>query len=117
MEQTRVDKTLLRGVAAYNQGNLQEAERLYEAILEVQPKHPYANHNLGLIAVSINQPETALRLFKNAVDFNPNIEQFWVSYIEALITERQFENAQQALKGGAEKSVARENLKTLIKHP
>ena len=80
MEQTKVDQTLLRGITAYNQGDLQEAERLYKAILEVQPKHPYANHNLGLIAVSKNQSGVALPLFKNAIKVNPNIEQFWLSY-------------------------------------
>ena len=48
-----VQQALQQGVAAHNQGNLQEAERLYRTILQVQPKHPDANHNLGLIAVSI----------------------------------------------------------------
>ena len=116
MEQTKVDQMLQLGITAYNQGDLQEAERLYKAILEVQPKHPYANHNLGLIAVSKNQSGVALPLFKNAVDFNPNIEQFWLSHIEALIAEQQFENAQQALKEGELKGLTRENLKTLIKN-
>jgi tetratricopeptide (TPR) repeat protein len=114
MEQTKVDQTLLQGAVAYNQGNLQEAETLYKAILEVQPKHPFANHNLGLVAVSMNQTEKALPLFKSAIDVNPNIEQFWLSYIEALITERQFENANLALKKGEEEGVASEKLKTLI---
>jgi tetratricopeptide (TPR) repeat protein len=116
MGQTKVDQMLQLGITAYNQGDLQEAERLYKAILEVQPKHPYANHNLGLIAVSKNQSGVALPLFKNAVDFNPNIEQFWLSHIEALIAEQQFENAQQALKEGELKGLTRENLKTLIKN-
>jgi tetratricopeptide (TPR) repeat protein len=116
MEQTKVDQMLQLGITAYNQGDLQEAERLYKAILEVQLKHPYANHNLGLIAVSKNQSGVALPLFKNAVDFNPNIEQFWLSHIEALIAEQQFENAQQALKEGELKGLTRENLKTLIKN-
>jgi len=39
-----VDQMLQQGVAAHNAGNLQEAERLYRAILQVQPKHPDANH-------------------------------------------------------------------------
>jgi Tfp pilus assembly protein PilF len=108
-----VDQMLQQGVAAHNAGNLQEAERLYRAMLEVQPKHPDANHNLGLIAVSMNQPGVALPLFKSAIDVNPNIEQFWLSYIEALITERQFKNAKQALKKGKKKGIAKEKLKAL----
>ena len=108
-----VDQMLQQGVTAHNAGNLQEAERLYRAILQVQPKHPDANHNLGLIAVSMNQSGMALPLFKSAIDVNPNIEQFWLSYIEALITERQFKNAKQALKKGKKKGVAKEKLKAL----
>ena len=95
-----VDQMLKQGVAAYNAGNLQEAERLYRDILQVQPKHPDANHNLGLIAVSMNQCGAALPLFKSAIDFNPNIEQFWLSYIDTLIKEKQFENAKLVLEQG-----------------
>jgi len=108
-----VDQMLQQGVAAHNGGNPQEAERLYRAILQVQPKHPDANHNLGLIAVSMGQPGVALPLFKSAIDVNPNIEQFWLSYIEALIAERQFEKAKQALKKGKKKGVSKEKLKAL----
>ena len=57
-----LDQTLQQGIAAHNVGNLQEAERLYRAILESQPAHPDANHNLGLLAVSVNQAEAALPL-------------------------------------------------------
>ena len=108
-----VDQMLQQGVAAHNAGNSQEAERLYRAILQVQPKHPDANHNLGLLAVSMDQSGVALPLFKSAIDVNPNIEQFWLSYIEALIAERQFEKAKQALKKGKKKGVAKEKLKVL----
>ena len=112
MEPT-LDQMLQQGIAAHNQGNLQEAERLYRAILEAQPKHPDANHNLGLIAIAMSQPKVGLSRFKAAVDANPNIEQFWLSYIEALIIQRQFEDAKQALEQGKEKGVAKETLKTL----
>jgi Tfp pilus assembly protein PilF len=108
-----VDQMLQQAVGAHNAGNLQEAERLYRAILQVQPKHPDANHNLGLIAAAMNQSDAALALFKTALEANPNIEQYWLSYIEALITERQFEDAKQALKKGKRKGVANEKLKTL----
>ena len=42
------EQALQRGIAAHNSGNLQEAERAYRSILQSQPKHPDANHNLGL---------------------------------------------------------------------
>ena len=71
-----VDQMLQQGVAAHKAGNPQEAERLYRAILQVQPKHPDANHNLGFIAISVNQSAAALPLFKLALEANPKIEQF-----------------------------------------
>jgi tetratricopeptide (TPR) repeat protein len=112
MKQT-VDQMLQQGVAAHKGGNLQEAERLYRAILQSQPAHPDANHNLGLIAVSVNQSAEALPLFILALEANPNTEQFWLSYIKALIREGQFENAKQALREGEEKGVTKEKLKAL----
>ena len=44
-----------QAVAAHREGNLQDAERLYRAILQSQPTHPGANHNLGLILLSVNK--------------------------------------------------------------
>jgi len=108
-----VDQALQQGIAAHNQGNLQEADRLYRTILKVQPKHPDANHNLGLIAVSMNQPEVALPLFKRAIDVNPNTGQFWISYIDALISERQFEKAKKALIKSKRKNIAKDKLREL----
>jgi hypothetical protein len=34
-----VDQALSQAVGAHKNGNLRDAERLYRAILEVQPKH------------------------------------------------------------------------------
>ena len=45
------EQALQKGVAAHREGKLQDAERLYRAILQSQPAHPDANHNLGVIAV------------------------------------------------------------------
>ena len=96
--ESSIEKTLQQGIAAHNAGNLQEAERAYRAILQSQPKHPDANHNLGLIAISANQIEAALPLFKTALDVNPNIEQFWISYIDALVKNKQPKDAKRAIK-------------------
>ena len=93
-----IEQALQQGVSAHNSGDLQEAERVYRAILQSQPTHPDANHNLGLIAISVNNAEAALPLFKAALDVNSRIEQFWVSYIDALIKVTQFKNAKRAIK-------------------
>ena len=108
-----IKQALQRGVAAHKEGKIQEAERLYRAILKSQPLHPNANHNLGLIAVSVNKPDVALPLFKTALEANPKIELFWLSYIDALIKEKQFDNAKQALKQAENQGVATEKLNVL----
>ena len=92
-----IEQALQQGVAAHREGKLQDAERLYRAILHSQPLHPDANHNLGVLAVSLKKAESALPLFKTALETNPKIDQFWLSYIDALIKEKQFYNAKQVL--------------------
>ena len=109
-----IEQALQQGVAAHNSGNLQEAERVYQAILRSHPKHPDANHNLGLIAISVNQIEAALPLFKTALDVNPMIEQFWISYIDALVKDNQLKGAKQAIKKAKQKGFDAGRLKALL---
>ena len=93
-----IQQALQQGVAAHKEGNLQDAERLYRSILQSQPTHPDANHNLGVLALSENKADVALPLFKIALEANPKIEQFWLSYVDALIKEKKFENAKEVLE-------------------
>jgi len=95
-----IEQALQHGLAAHKQGKLQDAERLYQAILQSQPTHADANYNLGLIAVSLNKVALALPLFKTALEAFPEIEQFWLSYIDALIKENQLETAKSVLLEG-----------------
>ena len=108
-----IDQALQQGVAAHKEGKVQEAERLYRAILQSQPLHPDANHNLGVFAVSVNKTEAALPLFKTALEANPKVEQFWLSYIDALIKEKQFDNAKQAFEQAKQQGLAEEKLNAL----
>ena len=80
-----LDQALQKGVEAHKAGKAQEADRYYTAILKADPKHPDANHNMGVLAVGLGKVEIALPFFKTALDTNPNIDQFWLSYIDALI--------------------------------
>ena len=100
-----VEQALQQGVAAHKEGKVQDAERLYRAILQSQPLHPDANHNLGVIAVSVNKADAALPLFKTALEAYPKIEQFWLSYIDALIKEKQFEKAKEVLEQAKKQGV------------
>ena len=108
-----IDQALQQGVAAHKEGKLQEAERLYRAILQTQPKHPDANHNLGVLSVSSGKSAAALPLFKTALGANPNQGQFWLSYIDALIKEKQFENAKEILAQGKKSGLSEEKVDAL----
>ena len=108
-----IEQALRQGIAAHKEGKIQEAERLYRAILQSQPTHPDANHNLGVLAVSVNKAEAALPFFKTALEANPKIEQFWLSYIDALIKEKQFDNAKEVLEQGKKHGVDGKRLSVL----
>ena len=93
-----VDEALQRGVTAHKEGKLQEAEKFYRGILGVQPNHPDANHNLGSILASKQRLTEAIKLFKRSIDSNPSVEQFWISYINSLIVDGQFDRVSKTIK-------------------
>jgi tetratricopeptide (TPR) repeat protein len=108
-----IDQALQQGVAAHKEGKLQEADRLYTAILGAQPQHPDANHNMGVLAVGVGKLEQALPFFKTALEANSQIEQYWVSYIDALIKLGQLDNARQILKQGKDNGLKGERINEL----
>jgi thioredoxin-like negative regulator of GroEL len=108
-----IEQALQQGLAVHKEGKLQEAERLYRTILQAQPAHPDANHNLGVIAVSVNKAGVALPLFKTALEANPKIEQFWLSYIDALIKENQLETVKKVLAEGRKMGLVGEKVDAL----
>ena len=107
------EQALQQAIAAHKEGKLQEAEHLYRSILQSQPAHPDANHNLGVLTVSVNKAKAASPLFKIALEANPKIEQYWLSYIDALISEKQFESARQLIQQAEKQSVNGKKLKVM----
>ncbi|MDA8722630.1 tetratricopeptide repeat protein [Planktomarina temperata] len=85
MTELTIDQALKQAIEAHKAGQVQEADRLYTAILKTQPKHPDANHNMGVLAVGVGKVEQALPFFKTALEANPATAQFWISYIHSLI--------------------------------
>jgi tetratricopeptide (TPR) repeat protein len=80
-----LDQALQKGIKAHKAGKAQEADRYYTAILKANPKHPDANHNMGVLAVGVGKVQEALPFFKKALESNTSNAQFWLSYIDTLI--------------------------------
>jgi len=109
-----IEEAIQQGINEHKLGNLQEAERLYNAVLEIQPGHPDANHNLGLIAITMDQPALAVPLFKKALELDPNIEKFWFNYIDGLIKNNQFKDAKRVIKKAKKKGLDNRQLRILL---
>ena len=98
-----LDQALQKGVEAHKAGKVQEADQYYTAILKANPKHPEANHNMGVLGVGFGKVEQAIPFFKNAVEANSNIAQFWLSYIDALIKIDRITDAKAVLQEAKQK--------------
>jgi len=110
-----IDQVLKQAVEAQKSGQVQEADRLYTAILKAQPKHPDANHNLGVLAVSVGKLQEAVPLLKTALQANPGVVQFWLSYIDTLIKLNKLTEAKNVLDQAKSKGAKGDDFDQLSK--
>jgi tetratricopeptide (TPR) repeat protein len=71
------------GLAHHQAGRLQEAEAIYQSILQEQPRHPDALHLLGVIAHQVGKNEIAVDLIEKAININPTISDYYNNCGEA----------------------------------
>ncbi|MEE2775129.1 MAG: sulfotransferase [Pseudomonadota bacterium] len=109
-----IEEALKKGVEAHQLGNIQEADRLYTAILKLQPYHPDANHNLGVLAVGVGKLQESLSHFKLATAANPRVIQFWLSYIDTLIKLNKLSEARRVLTQAQKKGIESEHFQVYI---
>jgi protein O-GlcNAc transferase len=100
-----LNEALQKAIEAHRAGQIQEADRLYTAILQAQPKHPDANHNMGVLAVGVGKLQESLPFFKTALEANPSIGQYWLSHIDALIKLDRMVDAKAVLAEAKEMGV------------
>ena len=72
-------------IESHKSRRLRDAEQLYKSVLAEEPKHSHANHNLGVLLVSVGYLSNALPHLRVALDQDPNVNQFWLRYIDALL--------------------------------
>ncbi|MBF0126100.1 MAG: tetratricopeptide repeat protein [Magnetococcales bacterium] len=92
-----VSQALEQGHAFYLAGQPREAERVYRAILQREPTHPEANHNLGVLRLQAGETLECLAHFKAAVEAEPGQGHYWLSYLDALLHAGQHRSAAEVL--------------------
>ena len=110
-----IGKNLEEGIACHKAGKLANAENHYLAILESQPTHPDANHNLGILLIQTNNPLKALPLFVRALEVNPKQKQYWLSYINALVQIGDFDKVIQIIQTARESGLNEDDINTFLK--
>ncbi|MEA3133473.1 MAG: hypothetical protein QOG17_1319 [Gammaproteobacteria bacterium] len=81
-------------------GRLDEAERLYRDILQIDARHAAANHCIGMLSVQLLRPLEAMPYLLAALEVNPQLPDYWLGYLEALLLAGQIEEAKSALALG-----------------
>ncbi len=97
-QQLTISEALQQAITLQKANRFQDAERLYRAILQVQPNHPGANHNIGVLAAQIGKPEAGLPYLKRAIEANPMCYQFWITYADKLTKTKQIDDALRMLE-------------------
>jgi predicted O-linked N-acetylglucosamine transferase (SPINDLY family) len=99
------DEIFREAVGEHQAGRLVEAAQLYRKLLETDPTHPVANHNLGVVAVQMEQPAAGLPFFLAALESDPTQGKYWLSYVDALINAGNIDDARHVLKLGKQQGL------------
>ena len=78
-----LDETLAIGTRHHQAGQLDQAERIYRQVLQVDPQHPQALSQLGMLAMQARQFEAAVELITAAIRCNRSTASFHANLGEA----------------------------------
>ena len=97
-----VDAALESAISSHEAGDLLVAGEKYLEILKVDPSHPDANHNFGLLCSKLGEPAMGVQFLRTAIETNPQVAGYWISIIDTLIEVKDVENAKIALEKAKE---------------
>ena len=80
-----IDDTLQAAITAHEQQDFSNAINNYQTVLNGDPNHAEANHRFGILSIQLGQIESALIFLQTAINVTPNIHEYWVPFIDALI--------------------------------
>lgn len=109
----RLIEAIKLGVKAHRAGDLHKATHYYSEILKVDPNHPDANHNMGVLRGELGRWKEALPFFKKATTSKTPNNQHWISYINALIKLDQIAIAKTEIENANLKNFSQELIEKL----
>lgn len=104
-----VSELLHQGHAAFQQGNLPEAQSKYFAVVQRQPNHPVANHRLGVIADRQQDYMTAQRYYFAALNASPNDPNLLNDIGYSFLLQSRYAEAENYLQGALQKNPKQSN--------
>ena len=93
-----IDDTLQAAITAHEQQDFSNAINNYQTVLNGDPNHAEANHRFGILSIQLGQIESALIFLHTAINVNPNIHEYWVPFIDALIRLDRLSDAEIVLE-------------------
>lgn len=102
----RAALAMQEGLALEDRKDFAAAGRCFQEVLDIYPNHPDANHRLGVVSIRLGQPAAAAPYLERALGANPNQQQYWVNYVDALIQSGQLKAAWTALEMGQQRGLS-----------
>jgi len=85
-------------MAAQLSGQLDSADAAYCAILAIDPEHAAANHCRGMLLLQRHRSQEALPHLLKALDAQPQVADYWLGCLEALLHAGRLGEAQTTLR-------------------
>jgi tetratricopeptide (TPR) repeat protein len=96
LEARQAHAAFLEAIALHQQGRLDAAARLYDAVIQAVPRHHDALHMRGVAALQQGQAEEGIALVRKALKLNPKFPAAWNSLGNGLREARQLVRAVEA---------------------
>ena len=109
-----IQEALSKGIELHVAGEYDLASQLYASVIKLQPDHPDANHNMGVLKLTTGHDLEALPFLQTALQANTSCTEFWLSYIKALIKLEKLEDAARILDLAKESGIESEEFVELI---
>ena len=93
-----IDNLIDRALAYHNQGQLSEAEELYQQVLNLDPENCKILNLLGYLYHQIGNPELAIELIGQAIFVDPEQPYFYKTAGQVYFAIRNFEDAVDAFR-------------------